>query len=112
MKTVGMNTAAKISAMATTGPETCDIALNAASFGDRPSSIWCSIASTTTIASSTTSPMASTSPNSDSVLIENPSRGKMANVPIRETGTAINGIRVARHPWRKIKTTMINHIIY
>ena len=36
---------------ATTGPEISSIALKVASFGDIPSSIWCSTASTTTIAS-------------------------------------------------------------
>ena len=47
------------------------------------------------------------SPNNDSVLIEKPSIGKTANVPINETGTAINGISVARQPWRKMNTTMM-----
>ena len=46
------------------------------------------------MASSTTSPIASTRPNSDSVLMENPSTGNIMNVPISETGTAINGISV------------------
>ena len=84
------------------------MALNAASRGDKPSSIWLSIASTTTMASSTTRPIARTKPKSDSVLIEKPSRGKIANVPIRETGTAISGMRVARQPCRKMNTTK-NH---
>ncbi len=59
------------------------------------------------MASSTTSPMASTSPIRAMVLMEKPSRGNMAKVPMRETGTARAGIRVARHPWRKMNTTMI-----
>jgi hypothetical protein len=54
--------------------------------------------------------MASTSPKSDSVLIENPSRGKIANVPISDTGTASRGISVARTPCRKMKTTRITSI--
>jgi len=36
-------------------------------------------------------PMASTNPKSESVLIENPSRGKNTKVPISETGTARRG---------------------
>ncbi len=72
MNAVGMNTAESTSAIPITGPEISSIALSAASFGDMPSSMWRSTASTTTIASSTTSPIASTSPNSDKVLIEKP----------------------------------------
>ena len=66
-----------------------------------PSSIWCSTASTTTMASSTTRPMARTSPKSESVLTENPRKGKKAKVPISETGTAIMGIKVARQFCKK-----------
>ena len=69
--------------------------------------MWCSTASTTTIASSTTRPIASTRAKSDSVLIEKPSSGKNANVPIRDTGTAISGISVARQFWRNRNTTTI-----
>ena len=82
--------------MLTTGPDTSSIAFSVASRGAMPSSMWCSTASTTTIASSTTRPIASTRPNSDSVLIEKPSSGKTANVPISDTGTAIIGMSVAR----------------
>ncbi len=96
MKPTGMNTDARISAMLTTGPDTSSIAFSVASRGAIPSSMWCSTASTTTIASSTTRPMASTRPNSDSVLIEKPSSGNTAKVPISETGTAIIGMNVAR----------------
>ena len=51
--------------------------------------------------------MASTRPKSESVLIEKPSSGKTTNVPISDTGTASSGIRVARQPCRKMKTTMM-----
>jgi len=34
----------------------------------------------------------------DRVLTENPRTGKKANVPMRETGTAIVGMRVGLHP--------------
>ena len=59
------------------------------------------------MASSTTRPMASTRPKSDSVLMENPRSGKTAKVPTSDTGTASSGIRVARQPCRKTKTTMM-----
>ena len=39
MKAVGTNTAARISAIATTGPETCSMALMAASRGESPTSM-------------------------------------------------------------------------
>ncbi len=91
--------------MAMTGADTSSIALSVASRGASPSSMWCSTASTTTMASSTTRPMASTSPSSDSVLIEKPKSGNSANVPTSDTGTASSGMRVARHPCRKTKTT-------
>ncbi|MBV6506137.1 MAG: hypothetical protein ILNGONEN_01708 [Syntrophorhabdaceae bacterium] len=54
--------------------------------------------------------MASTSPKRDSVLMEKPKRGKNANVPTSETGTAHKGIRVARHPCKKRKTTIMTRI--
>ncbi len=41
------------------------------------------------------------------MLIENPSSGKTAKVPISETGTASSGISVARQPCRKMKTTIM-----
>src|SRR6266498_4409375 len=103
---VGMNTAERTSAIPITGPETSRIAWSVASRGDIPSSIWRSTASTTTIASSTTSPMASTSPKSESVLIENPNNGNTTNVPSNDTGTAHNGMSVARQPCKKTDTTM------
>jgi len=76
-----------------------------------PFSILWAAPSTTTMASSTTMPMASTRPNSDSELIEKPSSGKTAKVPISDTGTAISGISVARQFWRKRKTTRITSSI-
>ena len=110
MKAVGTKTAARMSAIATTGPETSSIALKAASRGESPFSMWCSTASTTTMASSTTRPMASTSPNSDRVLMEKPRSGNTMNVPTRATGTASVGISVALKPCKKMKTTMTTRI--
>ena len=37
--------------------------------------------------------------------MENPRIGKTMNAPTSETGTASNGISVARQPCRKMKTT-------
>src|SRR5882724_8411868 len=106
-KARGTNTDESTSAIATTGPDTSFIAWSVASRGDRPSSIWCSTASTTTIASSTTNPMASTSPNNERVLIENPSKGKTAYVPINDTGTAMSGMSVARQFCKNRNTTKV-----
>ena len=84
------------------GPETSPMALTVASLGDIPASILADTASTTTMASSTTIPMARTRPSNDKVLIEKPSSGKTAKVPISETGTAIVGIKVARKFCKKM----------
>jgi len=105
IKAVGTNTAARMMAMAITGPETSSMALRVASLGESPCSMWCSTASTTTMASSTTSPMARTSPKRDKVLMEKPKSGNRAKVPMRETGTARRGMRVARQPCRNRNTT-------
>src|SRR6266849_618020 len=78
------------------------MALLAASLGARPSSMWRCTPSTTTTASSTTKPIASTNPNIESVLIEKPNSGKKTNVPTSETGTASNGMSVARQSCRKM----------
>src|SRR4029453_3693382 len=88
---VGRNTAVRISAIAITGPDTSDIALSVASFGESPCSMWCSTASTTTIASSTTMPIASTRASSEIVLIEKPNSGNSTKGPTSETATASSG---------------------
>ncbi len=103
----GMKTEISVSDVATIGPETSLIASTVASWADIPSAIFDTTASTTTIASSTTVPIASTRPSSDSVLIEKPNRGKIAKVPINETGTVSVGINVERKLCRKMYTTRI-----
>ena len=82
------------------------IARRAASAGDKPSAMFRSTFSTTTMASSTTMPIASTSPNSERLLMEKPTANMTANVPTNETGTAARGMMDARHVWRKRMTTM------
>src|SRR5262245_37031064 len=58
------------------------------------------------MASSTTMPIANTSANSDTVFAENPRANITANVPTSETGTAMEGMRVAQKLPRKMKTTI------
>ena len=57
--------------------------------------------STTTMASSTRRPMASTMPNMVRVLMLKPKAAMTPKVPSSTTGTASEGIRVARKFWRK-----------
>src|SRR5260370_745597 len=96
IKAVGTNTAESTSAIPTTGPESSSIAFKAAFFGVRPSSMWRSTPSTTTMASSTTRPIASTRPKRESVLMDKPNTGNNTNVPTSETGTARSGITLER----------------
>ena len=70
VKASGASTAASVSVIATTGPVISFMPTIAASIGDRPSSMWRWMFSTTTIASSTTRPIASTMASSDRRLIE------------------------------------------
>src|SRR5512139_879842 len=106
MKAAGKNTELSTSVMAITGPVISSTALTVASLGERPIAIHRSTFSTTTIASSTTIPMANTSPSSETLLSENPNAAITAKVPIKDTGTSIIGISVARQSWRKTSTTM------
>jgi len=111
MKATGMNTAERMRAIPITGADTSFIAWMVASRGLFPCSIWCITASTTTMASSTTIPMARTSPNMERVFTEKPRMGKKINVPMRDTGTVMRGMMVARRFWRKMKTTRVTRMI-
>ena len=106
MKAVGMNTAQSTSAMAMIGPVTSVMARRVASCGSKPSAMFRSTFSTTTMASSTTMPMASTRPKSVSMLMLKPSASITANVPTSDTGTAASGMMEARQVCRKRMTTM------
>ena len=86
------------------------MALIVASRGDRPCSMWCSTASTTTIASSTTMPMASTRPNSVRLFRLKPIAAMTANVPMMATGTATSGMIADRQFCRNSSTTMATRI--
>ena len=101
----GMNTASSTTVVATIGEATLRMASSAASRGFMPRSILTCAASTTTMASSTTMPMASTRPNMVRVLMEKPRAYMPANVPTMDTGTARQGISVARQFWRNRYTT-------
>src|SRR5580700_2993054 len=72
MNAHGTNTADSTRATAITGPETSYMAKWAACRGGRPSSMWCSTDSTTTMASSTTMPIARIKPNSVKQFKEKP----------------------------------------
>ena len=102
MAATGTNTAIRASEVATIGPATSRMASIVASREFMPFSIFAVTASTTTIASSTTIPIASTRPSRERVLMENPSSGKTAKAPIRDTGTVSVGISVARALCKKI----------
>ncbi len=97
IKATGINTAHRTRVVATMGLNTSCMARMAAcgaeSFRSR---MLRSTFSSTTMASSTTMPMVSTIPNRVSRLMEKPSSSMPAKVPIKDTGTAIQGIRVAR----------------
>ena len=109
---VGTNTASSTSVVATTAPPTWCMAFDAASLGGNPSSSMMRIVfSTTTMASSTTMPMARINPNRLRLLIDRPAASMTENVPIRETGIAMAGIRVARKSCRKMNTTRTTRTI-
>ena len=111
MNAQGIKTAHKTKATAMTGPVTSVMAFRAASRGESPSCSQRSTFSTTTIASSTTMPMASTKPNSDRLFKLKPRAAIAANVPTTATGTAIRGMRVARHVCKNINTTSATRMI-
>ena len=106
MKATGRKTDSSTRVMARMGPVIWPMAFLAASLGPRPSSAMIrSTFSTTTMASSTTMPMASTTASREMVLAEKPRASRKAKVPMRATGTATRGMRVARQLPRKTKTT-------
>ena len=73
-KAIGTNRANSTRVVARIGPTTSDMAFLAAALPSRPSSIFRSTFSTTTMASSTTRPTARTRPRSVKVLMEKPNR--------------------------------------
>ncbi len=105
MNAHGMNTADSTRPIASTGPDTCSIALIVASCGFMPSSMWCSTASTTTMASSTTMPMASTKPNRVRLFRLKPMKAMTAKVPMMATGTAMSGMTAERQFCKNSSTT-------
>src|SRR5690606_5254521 len=103
MNVTGINTAHINIVIETMAPEISPIAFFVAVGASSPvSSIFACTASTTTMASSTTIPMARTNANKVKRFNENPNRLRKKNVPIIDTGTAINGINVERKSCKKI----------
>ena len=98
----GTNTAESTKTIATKAPATSFIARFAAVLAETFSTTMMrSTFSNTTMASSTTIPMASVMAKSVSVLSEKSKSHKPTIVPIKDTGTAIIGIKVARQLCRK-----------
>ena len=98
----GTNTAESTNTIATKAPATSFIARLAATRAETPSeTMMRSTFSSTTMASSTTIPMASVMAKSVSVLSEKSNAHNPTIVPIKETGTAIIGMRVARQLCKK-----------
>ena len=94
----GRNTANRTKVEVMIGPVTSFIASKVALRGEMVGSFAMVVStfSITRIASSTTIPMARIKPNKVTVLMVKPVACMMANVPIRDTGIATTGIKVAR----------------
>ena len=105
-KDAGRNTAVSTSVTPSTGPVSSFIAVMAASFGVRPSSMWRDAFSTMTIASSTTMPMARIRANSVIRLSVKPRSAMAANAPMIVTGTVVAGTSIARAFWRNRMMTI------
>ncbi|MNQ04813.1 hypothetical protein D3C85_175370 [compost metagenome] len=84
----------------------CFAPLSAASSGVAPSSRWRAMFSSMTMASSTTKPVAMVRAISVRLLIEKPARYITAKVPTSDSGTAMDGMRVALIRRRKRKVTI------
>ena len=101
----GTKTAASVAVVVTTAKNTCWVPKTAAARAPIPSDRRRTMFSKTTMASSTTMPVARTSARSIRMLIENPASQTAAKVPIKATGSAMAGIKVARRSIRKAKIT-------
>ena len=95
IKLTGTNTAINTSAIETSAPPISFMVNWVASTGDLPSSRCLFTFSITTIASSTTVATARTIANKVKRLIDMSKTGRVANVPIKDTGIAIRGTSVA-----------------
>ena len=91
-------------------PLISDMAISVARSGSKfSSSIFACTASTTTIALSTTIPIANTRANNVIKFKLMPKNCMKKNVPIKDTGTAMAGIRVERQSPRNINTTKLTN---
>ena len=106
MNDTGINTAAITKVIEMIAPEISFMAsIEAVSALLYPWSSFAWTASTTTMASSTTMAIANSKAESTNRLIEKPNTFRKKKVPISDTGTAINGIKVERQSCKKIYTT-------
>ncbi|MNF69689.1 hypothetical protein D3C84_515790 [compost metagenome] len=105
MNSSGISTAISDKVSDTRVKPICFAPLSAAFSGVSPSSRWRAMFSSMTMASSTTKPEAITSAIRVRLLIEKPARYITAKVPIKESGTAIDGITVADRRRRNRKVT-------
>ena len=105
VKANGAYTATRVKVMAITAKLTSLAPLIAAENGSSPSSMCLKMFSSMTMESSTTRPMASTRASKVSVLIENPARAIMAQVPTRLTGMVTMGMIEARKVRKNTKIT-------
>jgi hypothetical protein len=104
---IGTYTAANVMVMAMTGPTSSRAPISAAWYGVRPSRMWRSTFSTTTIASSTTRPTDSTIASSVSRFSVKPNACIKKTPPISETGIATTGTSAERKDPRNRKITTI-----
>ena len=104
---IGIKTAIRETLMDKTVKPTSCAPFKAASMRVAPFSICRETFSSTTIASSTTNPVATVRAIKVMLLMENPAKAIIANVPRIETGTTIAGIRVIRTSPRKRNTTRV-----
>ena len=105
IKMIGMNTATSDRLIDRTVKPTSRAPTRAAWKRGMPASMWRVMFSTTTIASSTTKPVATVSAMSDRLSMLKPRRYMTPNVPMSDTGTAIEGMSVARPFLRNRNTT-------
>ncbi len=107
---MGMKTAISDRLMETTVKPTSRAPCMAASIRVIPDSRWRETFSSTTMASSTTNPVAMVRAMRERLLRLKPARYITASVPMRETGTATAGMRVAGPSRRKRNTTSTTRI--
>ncbi len=108
---MGTYTAASVMVMAMTGPTSSRAPSSAAWYGVRPSRMWRSTFSTTTMASSTTRPTDRTMASRVSRFRVKPKACIKNTPPMRETGMATTGTRAERNDPKNKKMTRMTMTI-